>query len=121
MRPPAPKVWTWPAERSAAMKSAVTTSTFSGAGQCPQDPFSIVVGDVTGHGVDAALLMATARAFLRMRASQCGGGSQIVTEMNRQLARDVADSGRFMTLSVIRFDLATTRRCNGSGPVTRPF
>jgi PAS domain S-box-containing protein len=72
-------------------------------GQCPQDAFSMVVGDVTGHGVDAALLMATARAFLRMRASQCGGGAQIVTELNRHLARDVADSGRFMTLSFIRF------------------
>jgi sigma-B regulation protein RsbU (phosphoserine phosphatase) len=76
---------------------------FLGDGQCPQDAFSMVVGDVAGHGVDAALLMATARAFLRMRASQCGGGAQIVTELNRHLARDVADSGRFMTLSFIRF------------------
>ena len=75
--------------------------------QCPQDSFSMVVGDVTGHGVEAALLMTTARAFLRMRASQCGGGSQIVTEMNRHLARDVSNSGRFMTLSFIRFDLAS--------------
>jgi sigma-B regulation protein RsbU (phosphoserine phosphatase) len=64
----------------------------------------MVVGDVTGHGVDAALLMATARAFLRMRAAQCGDSAQIVTEMNRHLARDVTDSGRFMTLSFIRFD-----------------
>ncbi|MGE5257601.1 MAG: SpoIIE family protein phosphatase [Hyphomicrobiales bacterium] len=74
---------------------------------CPQDAFSIIVGDVTGHGVEAALLMATARAFLRMRASQCGGSAQIVTEMNRHLARDVSDSGHFMTLSFIRFDRAS--------------
>ncbi|MBI5579599.1 MAG: SpoIIE family protein phosphatase [Deltaproteobacteria bacterium] len=75
--------------------------------QCPRDSFSMVVGDVTGHGVEAALLMTTVRAFLRMRASQCGGGSQIVTEMNRHLARDVSNSGRFMTLSFIRFDVAS--------------
>jgi serine phosphatase RsbU (regulator of sigma subunit) len=49
----------------------------------------VVVGDVTGHGVDAALLMTSARAFLRMRASQCGGISQIVTEMNRHLTLDM--------------------------------
>ena len=73
--------------------------------ECPEDQFSVVVGDVTGHGVEAALLMTTARAFLRMRASLCGDISQIITEMNRQLAHDVADSGRFMTLSVVRFDL----------------
>jgi PAS domain S-box-containing protein len=75
--------------------------------ECPQDFFSMVVGDVTGHGVDAALLMATARALLRMRASECGGSAQIVTEMNRHLARDVNDSGHFMTLSFIRFDRAS--------------
>jgi PAS domain S-box-containing protein len=75
--------------------------------QCPQDSVSMVVGDVTGHGVEAALLMTTARAFLRMRASQCGGGAQILTEMNRHLARDVSNSGRFMTLSFIRFDPAS--------------
>ena len=75
--------------------------------KCPQDSFSMVVGDVTDHGVEAALLMTTARAFLRMRASQCGGASQIVTDMNRHLARDVSNSGRFMTLSFIRFDLAS--------------
>lgn len=74
--------------------------------QCPRDFFSLAVGDVTGHGVEAALLMTTARAFLRMRASQCGGSAQIVTEMNRHLARDVTDSGRFMTLSFLRLDPA---------------
>ena len=34
----------------------------------PNAPLSIVVGDIAGHGVDAALLMTTARAFLRMPA-----------------------------------------------------
>jgi PAS domain S-box-containing protein len=72
---------------------------------CPEDPFTVVVGDVAGHGVDAALLMASARAFLRTRANQCGDASQLVTELNRNLAHDVSDSGRFMTLAFVRFDL----------------
>jgi PAS domain S-box-containing protein len=72
--------------------------------ECPNDHFGVVVGDVTGHGVDAALLMTTARAFLRMRASQCGSISQIITEMNRHLALDVLDSGRFMTLFYLTID-----------------
>jgi len=66
--------------------------------QCDGDHFDAVVGDVTGHGVDAALLMTTARAFLRMRASQCGSISQIITEMNHRLAMDFSNTGRFMTL-----------------------
>jgi len=56
------------------------------------------VGDITGHGVDSALLMATARAFLRMRASQAGTIKEIVTEMNQHLTEDVYDTGNFMTL-----------------------
>jgi len=64
----------------------------------PKNPFTVVVGDITGHGVDSALLMATARAFLRMRASQVGTIKEIVTEMNQHLTEDVVDSGNFMTL-----------------------
>lgn len=73
--------------------------------ESPNDPFGVVVGDVTGHGVDAALLMTTARGFLRMRASQGGSISQIVTEMNHHLALDVLDSGRFMTLFYLTIDM----------------
>ncbi|MBW2513496.1 MAG: SpoIIE family protein phosphatase [Deltaproteobacteria bacterium] len=61
-------------------------------------PFTAVVGDITGHGVDSALLMATARAFMRMRASQAGTIKEVVTEMNQHLTEDVYDTGNFMTL-----------------------
>jgi sigma-B regulation protein RsbU (phosphoserine phosphatase) len=67
-------------------------------------PFSVVVGDISGHGVDSALLMTTARAFLRMRASQPGTISEIVTAMNRHLTRDILESGRFMTLFYMTID-----------------
>ena len=73
--------------------------------ECADSHFDAVVGDVTGHGVDAALLMTSARAFLRMRASQCGGISQIVTEMNRHLTLDILNTGRFMTMFYISIDV----------------
>ena len=66
--------------------------------------FSIVVGDISGHGVDSALLMTTARAFLRMRASQPGTISEIVTAMNNHLAQDTLDTGKFMTLFCLTID-----------------
>jgi len=67
-------------------------------------PFSVVVGDISGHGVDSALLMTTARAFLRMRASQPGTISEIITAMNHHLTQDVLESGRFMTLFYLTID-----------------
>lgn len=66
--------------------------------------FSIVVGDVSGHGVESALLMTTARAFLRMRASQPGTISEIITEMNKHLVNDVLEAGKFMTLFYLAID-----------------
>ena len=77
---------------------------FLGKNEYPNAPFSIVVGDITGHGVDAALLMTSARAFLRMRAAQSGDISDIISEMNRHLALDVLDTGRFMTLFYMTID-----------------
>jgi len=64
----------------------------------------IVVGDVSDHGIASALLMTTARAFLRQRASKPGNLNQIITDVNRQLSRDVEDSGRFMTLFICEID-----------------
>jgi sigma-B regulation protein RsbU (phosphoserine phosphatase) len=79
----------------------------------PVDPdrpvLSVAVGDISGHGVDAALLMTTARGFLRMRAGQPGSPDQIVTEMNRHLAEDLYGSGRFMTLFYLRLDAAAAK------------
>ncbi|MCP3889805.1 MAG: SpoIIE family protein phosphatase [Desulfobulbaceae bacterium] len=68
-------------------------------------PFSVVVGDISGHGVDSALLMTTARAFLRMRASQPGTISEIISSMNHHLVKDVLETGRFMTLFYLSLDL----------------
>ena len=67
-------------------------------------PFSVVVGDITGHGVDSALLMSSARAFLRMRASQPGTLTDIVTAMNHHLTEDIYATGRFMTLFYLTID-----------------
>jgi PAS domain S-box-containing protein len=66
----------------------------------------VVVGDVTGHGVDAALLMTSARAFLRMCVQQRVGISRVVTELNRHLAEDFLGTGYFMTLFYVSIDRA---------------
>jgi sigma-B regulation protein RsbU (phosphoserine phosphatase) len=65
---------------------------------------AIVVGDVSGHGIPSALLMATARAFIRQRAYLPGGLSQIISDVNRQIVGDVEDSGQFMTLFYMTVD-----------------
>jgi sigma-B regulation protein RsbU (phosphoserine phosphatase) len=69
-----------------------------------QKKVCVVVGDVADHGIPSALLMTTARAFLRQRTSKSGELDQVVADVNLQLTRDVEDSGRFMTLFICEID-----------------
>ncbi len=65
------------------------------------DALLAVVGDVTGHGIQAALLMTTVRAFLRARLLSPGDPAAVMDDVNRLLADDTGDSGRFMTLFLL--------------------
>ena len=70
------------------------------------EKIGIVLGDVSGHGISSALLMATARAFLRQRSVLPGTISQVISDINRQLARDVVNSGSFMSMFYLIIDKA---------------
>jgi len=60
--------------------------------------FCIAVGDVSGHGISAALLMAGARAYLRARSMQPGSISEIISDVNALLSFDTMKTCQFMTL-----------------------
>ena len=62
------------------------------------EQLAIAIGDVSGHGISSALLMATVRSSLRQRLSKPGDAGDIISDVNRQLSHDVEDSGQFMTL-----------------------
>jgi phosphoserine phosphatase RsbU/P len=65
---------------------------------------SVVVGDVVGHGIGAALLMTTVRALLRCRVFQPGRLDEIMNDVNRLLWRDTRKSGNFVTLFYLEVD-----------------
>jgi len=69
-----------------------------------QGRVGMAVGDVCGHGVGAALLMATARALLRPRAARDATPGTVVAGVNRDLCQDTMGTGRFMTLFYVEID-----------------
>lgn len=71
---------------------------FLSGGDHAAGKLGIVVGDVSEHGIPSALLMTTVRAQIRQRYVQAGEIEAVICDVNRQLAQDVQDSGRFMTL-----------------------
>ena len=73
--------------------------------------FTMAIGDVSGHGIPSALMMATARAFLRQRSMLPGTPADIVSDVNQQITRDFAESGGFMTLFYLSIDPANRSLC----------
>jgi sigma-B regulation protein RsbU (phosphoserine phosphatase) len=59
----------------------------------------LVIGDVSGHGMGAALVMATTRAFLRGLLSQSSDLPAVLRRLNELLGQDVRQ-GRFVSLFV---------------------
>lgn len=62
------------------------------------DRLGIAVGDVSGHGVSAALLMATIRAFIKSKVTQLDDIAESIAGINRLLTQDTRDTGQFVTL-----------------------
>jgi sigma-B regulation protein RsbU (phosphoserine phosphatase) len=69
-----------------------------------EQKIGVAIGDVSGHGISSALLMATVRSSLRQRVSLPGSSAKIISDVNRQLVQDVEDSGQFMTMFFLTLD-----------------
>lgn len=78
-----------------------------------------VIGDVTGHGIGPALLMAACRAYARATVPQVGGLREAMSRLNQLLANDM-DDGRFITFAAAVLDQSTGRvdlLSAGHGPI----
>ena len=62
-----------------------------------RDQLCLVIGDVSGKGVPAALLMAETHALVRMAAKTCVAPDRILAQINAELARD-NEACMFVTL-----------------------
>lgn len=71
-----------------------------------QDRVGLVVGDVAGHGIGAAMFMATARALLRAFLYANSDPAVTLGNLNDFLSEDM-ETGRFMTLFYADLDVAT--------------
>ena len=71
--------------------------------ELPDGRVCIVIGDVTGHGLSAAFLMATTQLLVRAIITRIPDPGQCLTETNRLLCTHVF-SGQFVTLLVLILD-----------------
>jgi sigma-B regulation protein RsbU (phosphoserine phosphatase) len=72
---------------------------------------AVTVADIAGHGVDSALLMATARAAIRDRFTSPGSLTDVVGDLNHALLDDFSTTDRFMTLFALQIDRRDGSMC----------
>ena len=72
--------------------------------EADQGRLCVAIGDVSGHGISSALLMASVRSALRMRSRMSGTMSAIAESANAVFSEDVEASGNFVTLFLARLD-----------------
>ena len=70
----------------------------------------IVLGDVAGHGIASALMMASVRALLHGTAQASQSPSAVLRHINENLADDL-HAGQFMTLFYLIFDPSSHTIC----------
>jgi sigma-B regulation protein RsbU (phosphoserine phosphatase) len=71
---------------------------------CRPEVYHIVLADIAGKGVPAALLTFTARAFLRAETEHEGSPATIVTNVNASLYEDLTRAEMFITVLLARLD-----------------
>jgi sigma-B regulation protein RsbU (phosphoserine phosphatase) len=73
----------------------------------PNGKLGITVADACGHGVGAAMLMTTVRAFLISAVGNYTDPAGLLNEINKWITRDSATSGNFTTMFFLELDPQT--------------
>jgi serine phosphatase RsbU (regulator of sigma subunit) len=76
--------------------------------ELPDGRLVVTVGDVTGHGMAAAFLMATTQLLVRNTMVRLGDPGRCLEEVNRQLCVQMFN-GQFVTMLVIIIDIINAK------------
>jgi phosphoserine phosphatase RsbU/P len=69
----------------------------------PNNCAGIIIGDVCGHGIGAAFIMAVTRAYIRAFSQKESDPGKILNLVNDRLVDDL-DNEHFVTLTLVRID-----------------
>ena len=71
------------------------------------DALDLVIADVSGHSIGAALMTAEARSVLRATVQSIAGFGAILAALNEILYDDLNQAGLFITLFYVKYDVTT--------------
>lgn len=81
----------------------------------------LLIADVSGHSVGAALIMAEVRTLLRAQSSRAVSPSSILGTLNSQLYEDLTRAELFITMFYARYSAATGRLSYANAGHNKPL
>lgn len=85
------------------------------------DEIDLVIADVSGHNIGAALIMAETRTFLNSKAGQLGSPSGILRELNDFFYKDLTSAELFITMFYCKYLPSTGELVYASAGHNPPF
>ena len=77
----------------------------------PQERLGVVVADASGHGIGAAMHMATVRAFLQFGMQTYQSPARLLSEVNYYATRDSSETNRFMSMFFLEVNQPAKTLC----------
>jgi len=77
--------------------------------QVSESKWEFIIADVSGHGIGAALTMASLRSILRSESRLRSNVNEIIENANMLFAQDTEETGMYATLFIARFDAEENR------------
>lgn len=86
-----------------------------------EQELDILIADVSGHSVGAALIMAEVRTLLRAQTSSPQNSSAVLQSLNRLLYEDLTRAELFITMFYAKYDASTGKLSYSNAGHNRPM
>ncbi|MBN2644105.1 MAG: SpoIIE family protein phosphatase [Desulfuromonadaceae bacterium] len=86
-----------------------------------QQLLDMVIADVSGHNIGAALLMASARTFMQAHSQQTKSAPETLKILNHFLFSDLSHAELFITMFYLRYDLKRNALCYANAGHNQPL
>jgi len=86
-----------------------------------ENQLDLLIADVSGHNIGAALIMAETRAFIRAKTMSVHGVGESLRALNSFFFNDLNRAEMFITLFYVRFDRKSNRLTYANAGHNKPF
>lgn len=119
--PAAPPEMTWVKLAARCVSAAQVGGDYFDFFRRGDDLVDIIIADVSGHSVGAALIMVEARSFLKAKVHSTGSAGKMLANLNELLYEDLTRAELFITMFYVKYNAERRLLTYANAGHNRPF